>query len=168
MESNLQFSNMSRRKGLGFNMVIVVVCGFIVIFGIYSYHDLHTRLRKAEEVEVRLRQEHESVSAQLQGWWHRCTTKWQHVLSAYRGLSRKHIWMIPKAKCSRSRTLTKDRHGWKRYDYVYKTRPGLTREWLWIRNRTRCSLGYWYGRRSRGSFRIPYTKWLWIRKAVTW
>ena len=41
-------------------------------------------------------------------------------------------------------------------------------EWLWIRNRTRWSLGYWYGRRSRGSFRIPNTKWLWIRKAVTW
>ena len=68
MDSNLHFSSMSRRKGLGYNMVIVVVCGFIVIFGIYSYHDLHTRLRKAEEVEVRLRQEHESVSAQLQGW----------------------------------------------------------------------------------------------------
>ena len=29
-----------------------------------------------------------------------------------------------------------------------------------IRNRTRWSLGYRYGRRSRGSFRIPNTKWL--------
>ena len=40
------------------------------------------------------------------------------------------------------------------------TPPSL---WLWIRNRTRWSLDYWYGRRSRGSFRIPNTKWLWIR-----
>ena len=32
------------------------------------------------------------------------------------------------------------------------------REWLWIRNRTRWSLDYSYGRRSRGSFRIPNTK----------
>ena len=28
--------------------------------------------------------------------------------------------------------------------------------------------GYEYGRRSRGRFRIPNTKWLRIRKAVTW
>ncbi|KAI0214973.1 hypothetical protein LSAT2_032984 [Lamellibrachia satsuma] len=66
MDSNQKSSIMSRRNGLGFNMVVVVVCGFIVIFGIYSYHDLHTRLRKGEEIADRLRQQHESVSAQLQ------------------------------------------------------------------------------------------------------
>ena len=67
MDSNRKPPIMSRRNGLGFNMIVVVICGFIVIFGIYSYHDLHTRLRKGDEVAERLRQQHESVSAQLQG-----------------------------------------------------------------------------------------------------
>ena len=70
MDSNRKLQIISRR-----NVIVVVICSFIVIFGIYSYPDLHALLRKGEEVaEARAfttpttSEQHESVLAQVQGW----------------------------------------------------------------------------------------------------
>jgi len=46
-------------------VVIVVVAAFL--YGFYSYHDQHTRLKRSEESADKLKQKIESLSAQLKG-----------------------------------------------------------------------------------------------------
>jgi len=58
---------MSRRSPSGIQAISIAVVVAIVLFGIYSYNDLHGRLRRSEEKGERLKQQQDSVSAQLQG-----------------------------------------------------------------------------------------------------
>ena len=58
---------MTRRGGMGLKVVGSVAAGLILIYGLYSYHDVQTRLKRSEEKGERLRQQHDSLSAQLQG-----------------------------------------------------------------------------------------------------
>ena len=59
--------NMTRRNGVGLKVVLTVAAGLFVIYCLYSYHEIHTRLKKSDEKGERLRQQHDSLSAQLQG-----------------------------------------------------------------------------------------------------
>lgn len=47
-------------------LIFAGVFGFI-LFGLYSYHKTNTELVRITKTADRLRQEHDSVSAQLQG-----------------------------------------------------------------------------------------------------
>ena len=58
---------MTRRSSPGIKAFGLVAVVGLFIFGMYSYHDLHTRQRRSEEKADRLRQQHDSISAQLQG-----------------------------------------------------------------------------------------------------
>ena len=58
---------MSRRGGASIKLISVVVVGLIGLYAFYSYHDLHTRLKTSDEKLSRVSQQHDSVSAQLQG-----------------------------------------------------------------------------------------------------
>lgn len=65
--SDIPVSTMTRRTG---GMIKYIAAGFAVLaclYGLFCYHELNTRLRSADEKVDRLRTQHESVSAQLQG-----------------------------------------------------------------------------------------------------
>ena len=46
---------------------MAVAVGGLLVYALYSYHDIHTRLKRSEEKGDRLHQQHDSLSAQLQG-----------------------------------------------------------------------------------------------------
>ena len=58
---------MSRRGGPGVQVLAVVAVVGLFMYGFYSYHQLNTHFRKTEEKADHLRQQHDSISAQLQG-----------------------------------------------------------------------------------------------------
>ena len=58
---------MSRRNGTGMKFLLTVVIGGVFIFGLYTYHDQQTKLRKADENADKMQQQHDSLAAQLQG-----------------------------------------------------------------------------------------------------
>jgi uncharacterized ion transporter superfamily protein YfcC len=70
---------MHRREGSVVRVVIFISVAICFVYGVYLYHDVQTRLKKSDEKSERLRQQHDSVSAQLQGtmaglscgvgWW---------------------------------------------------------------------------------------------------
>ena len=72
MQSHQRYNNtMSRRSNPAMNALVMAgVLGFLV-FAVYTYHKTNTELsRKTKSVE-RLTQEHDSLSAQLQGGFRR-------------------------------------------------------------------------------------------------
>jgi len=57
---------MNRRNGAGPKLVGAAVVIVILIYGLYSHNDVQSKLRTAEEKTERLRQQYDSLSAQLQ------------------------------------------------------------------------------------------------------
>ena len=66
-KKSVDYAAMSRRGGPGLQVLIGVVVVGLFLYGFYSYHEVQSRLRTMEEKADRLKVEHESVSAQLQG-----------------------------------------------------------------------------------------------------
>ncbi len=60
-------TNMMRRGNNTVRTVAVCVTVLLFLYGLYAYHDLHTQLNKSEEKAEKLRQQHDSLSAQIQG-----------------------------------------------------------------------------------------------------
>jgi len=60
-------NNMMRRSNNTVRTVAIVVAAGLFLYGLYAYHDLHTRHKRSVEKADRLRQQHDSLSAQLQG-----------------------------------------------------------------------------------------------------
>ncbi len=58
---------MMRRNTAGIKLFLIVAAGVLMLYGLYSFHELHTKLKSTEEKADRLRQQHDSLSAQLQG-----------------------------------------------------------------------------------------------------
>ena len=58
---------MTRRGGTTVQAIGLVAVIGLFVYGFYSYGELQTKLRRAEEKGERLRQQHDSLSAQLQG-----------------------------------------------------------------------------------------------------
>ena len=58
---------MTRRNGVGLKVILTVAICLFVVYCLYSYHEIHTRLKRTEERGERLKQQHDSLSAQLQG-----------------------------------------------------------------------------------------------------
>ena len=63
---------MTRRGGPSAKYVAIVVVFFLCLYGFYCFHNVYTRLKNAEEKTTRLGQQHDSVSAQLQGMVSSC------------------------------------------------------------------------------------------------
>ncbi|KAK2158641.1 hypothetical protein LSH36_166g03025 [Paralvinella palmiformis] len=66
MYSNSMHNNMMRRSNNTVRTVAIVVAAGLFLYGLYAYHDLHTRHKRSVEKADRLRQQHDSLSAQLQ------------------------------------------------------------------------------------------------------
>jgi len=58
---------MSKRGSPAVQVFIVIAVVAAFLYGFYSYHDKHTRLKRADESVEKLNQKTESLSAQLQG-----------------------------------------------------------------------------------------------------
>jgi len=58
---------MPKRGSPALQVFIVVAVVSAFLYGFYSYHDQHTRLKRFEESGDKLKQKTESLSAQLQG-----------------------------------------------------------------------------------------------------
>lgn len=58
---------MTRRNGTGPKVVAAAVLLLLVIYAIYAHNDVQNKLRTSEEKTERLRQQYDSLSAQLQG-----------------------------------------------------------------------------------------------------
>lgn len=58
---------MTRRGGPGVQVLALVAVAGLSIYGFYSYHTVSSRLKRSEEKNVNLKQQHDSISAQLQG-----------------------------------------------------------------------------------------------------
>ena len=58
---------MSRRSGTSLQVLLATAVVGLFVYGLYSHHDIQTRLKKSDEKGERLRQQHDSLSAQLQG-----------------------------------------------------------------------------------------------------
>ena len=58
---------MSRLRSPTVKYVALVVIGIVFVYGFFSYHDVSTKLRTVEEKLSHVSQQHDSVSAQLQG-----------------------------------------------------------------------------------------------------
>ena len=61
---------MSRRNSPGVQAVVILGVVFLFLYGYYSYHQVQTRLKRSDEKAERLKQQQDSVSAQLQGEYH--------------------------------------------------------------------------------------------------
>ena len=58
---------MARRNDSTVKAVIFLIFIIAVIFSLYSYQDVHSRLQKSEERGEKLTQQHDSFAAQVQG-----------------------------------------------------------------------------------------------------
>jgi len=58
---------MSKRGSPALQVFVVIGVVAAFLYGFYSYHDQHTRLKRSEESGDKLKQKTESLSAQLQG-----------------------------------------------------------------------------------------------------
>ena len=58
---------MTRRSGVGMKVILTVAICLFAVYCLYSYHEVHTRLKRSDEKAERLKQQHDSLSAQLQG-----------------------------------------------------------------------------------------------------
>ena len=64
---------MSKRGSPAVQVFVVIFVVGAFLYGFYSYHDQHTRLKRSEESADKLKQKTESLSAQLQGNAFFCT-----------------------------------------------------------------------------------------------
>ena len=58
---------MSRHQGQKLKVIIFVGVFVILLYGVYLYHDVHSKLIRSEERGDRMKQQHDSLAAQLQG-----------------------------------------------------------------------------------------------------